>query len=64
MQVTTDNIRGKFKQILNSTNFADENNEMTMGTLCFNQFEPKDLRVRPSTYQPKMCSWVTRQHSA
>ena len=44
-QITAESIRGRFRQVLNNTNFVDADGSLTLGTLTFNQFGPKDLKV-------------------
>jgi hypothetical protein len=44
-QITAEGIRGRFRQVLNNTNFVDAEGSLTLGVLTFNQFGPKDLKV-------------------
>jgi hypothetical protein len=45
-EITADGIRGKFRQALSSTNFIDAEGNLSLGVLTFNQFQPKDLKLR------------------
>jgi hypothetical protein len=44
-EITAEGIRGRFRQVLNNTNFVDAEGTLTLGVLTFNQFGPKDLKV-------------------
>lgn len=48
-QITAEGIRGRFRQVLNNTNFVDAEGTLTLGVLTFNQFGPKDLKVGTCT---------------
>ena len=39
-------IDGRFVGLLNTTNYLDADSTSTLGTLTFQQFHPRDLRVR------------------
>ena len=38
-------VDGKFKGLLNTTNYLDDDACSTLGTITFQQFAPKDLKV-------------------
>ena len=48
-QITAEGIRGRFRQVLNNTNFVDAKSALTLGVLTFNQFGPTDLKVQMCT---------------
>jgi len=39
-------VDGHFNGLLNTTNYLDDNACSTLGTITFQQFAPKDLKVR------------------
>ncbi len=39
-------VNGCFNGLLNTTNYLDDNACSTLGTITFQQFSPKDLKVR------------------
>lgn len=45
-EITAESIRGKYKQVLTSSILVDGDSTTTLGKLCFNQFEPKDLKIK------------------
>ena len=38
---------GRFDGLLNTTNYLEADSSSTLGTLTFQQFQPRDLKVRP-----------------
>mmetsp|Transcript_8118 Transcript_8118/g.24135 ORF Transcript_8118/g.24135 Transcript_8118/m.24135 type:complete len:262 (-) Transcript_8118:401-1186(-) len=45
-ELTAESVSGKFTQILNSTNYADANNELTLGALSFKMYHPNELKIK------------------
>ena len=45
-QIPAEGIRGRFRQMLNNTNFVDAESTLTLGVLTFKQFGPTDLKVQ------------------
>lgn len=46
LQITAEGIRGRFGQGLSNTTNVDAEGKLTLGILTFNQYHPKDLKVR------------------
>lgn len=59
-QLQPELLNGTFSGLLNTTNYLAADSSSTLGTLTFQQFAPKDLKVRPHGF----ASDVRALHSA
>lgn len=63
VQLTAESVSGKFTQILNSTNYADANNELTLGALSFKMYHPNELKVpSPSPFLARVPAHISHSN--